>query len=78
MLKELFRFIYTREVVGLTELAEPLLAAANKFLVDDLKSICAVEIRDQITVDNVIILMTYANEHNCMEVEDYTAQFIAR
>lgn len=79
VLKEMLRFIYThREIIGLSELAEPLLVAANKYLLDDLKSICAAEILDQIQVDNAVRFLIFANAHNCSDIEDYAAQFIAR
>lgn len=78
VLKEVFRYIYTREVVGLEALAEPLLVAANKYLVEGLKGICAAEILGQIKIENVLRLVVFANQHNCSEVVEYAAQFIAR
>lgn len=78
VLKELLSFIYTRKVENLFEVAEPLLIAANKYLIDDLKSICTAEILDQIEVENVIRLMILASEHNAQELEEYAIEFIAR
>lgn len=78
VLKELFRYFYCREVEGLPDIAENLLTAANKYLVDELKLICAAEILDRLDVDNVIRLLIFANQHNCLEVEDAAAQFVAR
>lgn len=78
VLKELLSFIYTRKVENLFEVAEPLLIAANKYLIDDLKSICTAEILDQIEVENVIRLMILASEHNAQKLEEYAIEFIAR
>lgn len=78
VLKELFRFFYCGEVKGLSAIAPKLLVAANKYLVDDLKTLCAGEIVETLNVENALKLLIFANQHNCGELEEYAVRFIAR
>ena len=58
--KALIRFIYTsHSKVG--NLAQELLVAANKYGIQDLKEICAKELRKNLTVDNAVRLLVLSD-----------------
>lgn len=78
VLRELLRFFYYRDVEGLDPIAEPLLAAADKYLVNDLMQVCAVPILRKLNVDNAIRLVILGFKHNCKQIEEYAVSFIAR
>lgn len=78
VVKELLRFFYYRDVEGLDPIAEALLVAADKYLVQDLKQVCAVPILKKLNVDNAIRLAILGFQHNCQEIEEYATTFIAR
>jgi speckle-type POZ protein len=73
--KALLRFIYTGhcEVGNLTE---DLLMAANKYDIQDLKEICAKELRKKLTVDNAVRLLVLSDLNQSEDLKDGAIHFI--
>ena len=64
--KEFLRFLYTNIAPKYVEdLTMELLAAADKYCVDDLKMICERAIIFNLNGDNVIDALILAEKHNC-------------
>jgi len=64
--KEFLRFLYTDVAPKYAENSTmELLAAADKYGVDDLKNICEKEINPNLNGDNVIDTLILAEKHNC-------------
>jgi speckle-type POZ protein len=73
--RALLRFIYTGhcEVVNL---AEELLVAANKYDIQDLKQICAKELRKKLTADNAVHLLVFSDLHQANDLKEGAIRFI--
>ena len=73
--KALLQFIYTGYCkVGM--LAEKILVAANKYDIQDLKQICAKELRKKLTVDNAVHLLILSDLHQSEDLKDGAIWFI--
>jgi speckle-type POZ protein len=73
--KALLRFIYTGHCqVGL--LAEQLFMAADKYDIEDLKQMCAKELRKKLTVDNAVRLLVLSDLHRANDLKDGAIRFI--
>jgi speckle-type POZ protein len=73
--KALLQFIYTGHCeVG--NLAEQLLVAANKYDIQDLKEICADELRMKMTVGNAVRLLVLSDLHQAEDLKDDAMRFI--
>ena len=73
--KAFLQFIYTGHC-EVESLAEELLVAANKYDVQDLKQICAKELRMQLTVDNAVRLLVLSDLHQSEDLKDGAIRFI--
>jgi len=62
--KEVLRFMYTDQVGQLDELAEELLAAAERYMLNLLKSKCEAHLAGKITVENCAELLLLADLHS--------------
>ena len=73
--RALLRFIYTGQCqVG--NLAEQLPVAANKYGIQDLKQICAQELRTKLTADNAVDLLIFSDVHYAKDLKDGAIRFI--
>lgn len=75
VMDEILRFAYTGDVQNLNIIAKDLLAAANKFLFEDLKNICEAELFNNLTVDNVVELLSFAEMHNAVKLQEQALDF---
>ena len=62
--KEMLRFIYTDQVENVDALAEKLLAAADKYMLDLLKTKCEAYLATNITGENCCQLLILADLHS--------------
>ena len=75
--RALLQFIYTGHCqVGV--LAEQLLIAANKYDIQELKEICAKELRMQLTVDSAIRFLILSDLHRAAKLKESSISFINR
>jgi speckle-type POZ protein len=75
--KALLQFIYTGHCkVG--NLAEELLVAANKYDIQDLRDICAKELRKKLTVENAVDFLLFSDLHQANDLKDGAIRFIIR
>lgn len=75
VMKELFRFIYTQKVENLEILASDLLAASNKYELDDLKNTCEKVLIRNLSIENVIDYFVLADHHQAHELRNSVNQF---
>ena len=61
--EELLHFINTGETSNVDQIAQQLLAAAEKYDVKDLKLICEDVLTKQLTVDNCVKTLIFADIH---------------
>lgn len=64
VLKELLRFIYSGKVKGITKIADDLLVAAERYSVEELKSMCETILCDKLSLDNVLYYLSLAELNN--------------
>ncbi|XP_034482070.1 speckle-type POZ protein-like [Drosophila innubila] len=76
VVSELIRFIYTGKVQKLNELSGELLAAADKYQLDDLKTICAKFMDDNLSIDNADAVLKSADLYNLPDLKIKTIQYI--
>ena len=73
--RALLRFIYTGHCqVG--NLAEQLLIAADKYDIQDLKEICAKELRKNLTANNAVDLLILSDLHQTNDLKEGAIRFI--
>ncbi|XP_006659952.1 BTB/POZ and MATH domain-containing protein 2-like [Oryza brachyantha] len=86
VLKELLHFMYTDSLSlytdGLdrgdkTEMIKNLLAAADRYAVDKLKTICEDSLCECLSVENVVSMFAMADQHSCFKLKDACAEFMA-
>lgn len=75
VLNELFRFIYAGKVNAIESIAEDLLVAADKYLVQDLKTMCETDLCLNISVDNVLQYISLASMNNATELKSQAISF---
>jgi len=73
--KEFLRFIYTDRVQFTEKNAEPLLAAADKYLIPTLKWKCEEYLIEYLTSENCIELMRMAEMHDTFNLKSITEDF---
>lgn len=78
VMKELFRFIYSEKVENLETLASDLLVAANKYELEDLKSLCEKVLIKNLSTNNVIDLYVLADHHQAGELKSYVCEFLSK
>ena len=74
--QELLRYIYTEQIPKLDELAGELLAAAEKYQLDDLKERCERRLVFMTTVDNAVDMLQLADLYNADVLMQETLSFI--
>ena len=73
--KEVLRFIYTDEVEQLDELAVELLAAAERYMLNLLKSKCEAHLAEKISVENCADLLLLADLHSALGLKTFVLDF---
>ncbi|TPP56080.1 Speckle-type POZ protein [Fasciola gigantica] len=75
-LAEVLRYIYTGQVIGLDKLAHDLLAAADKYQLERLKTMCEEALVESLTVENACDILGLADTHNAEQLKAHTLEFI--
>ncbi|XP_001602264.2 speckle-type POZ protein-like isoform X1 [Nasonia vitripennis] len=76
VLEELIRFLYTGRVKEIDTIAPGLLAAADKYALNDLKLMCERSIFSNLTVDNVLNTLVIADRHNSLTLKQQAIEFM--
>ena len=74
--KEMLRFIYTDQVENVDALAEKLLAAADKYMLDLLKTKCEAYLATNITGENCCQLLILADLHSVERLKTSVLDFV--
>lgn len=75
-LAEVLRYMYTGQVVGLDKLAHELLAAADKYQLERLKSMCEESLVESLSVENSCGILGLADMHNAEQLKSHALDFI--
>lgn len=78
VIKEFLRFIYFEKVENLDQISVELLIFANKYHVNELKTICENYISDNLSVDNFCNLLLLALIHNSIKLIEKIIDFILK
>ena len=76
--EELLHFIYTGETSSVDQMAQQLLAAADKYDVRDLKLICEDVLTKQLTVDNCVKTLIFADIHSADKLKQKCVEYIVQ
>lgn len=68
--------LYTDAIEIDSELALPLFAAADRFQIDRLKSLCAAKIEADLAIVNCCHALTVADQHSAFELKEVCISFI--
>ncbi|WOL12593.1 BTB/POZ and MATH domain-containing protein 1-like isoform X1 [Canna indica] len=87
--KALLHFIYWDSVAGIEELAglttkcastlmaQHLLAAADRYALERLKSLCEVKLCDDVAINTVATTLALAEQHHCFQLKSVCLKFVA-
>ncbi|XP_065205325.1 speckle-type POZ protein-like [Planococcus citri] len=75
-ISELLSYIYTGKCKNLEKVADSLLEAADKYGLDQLKMICAEELRRTLSVENAASILALADLHGVKELKNEVMKFI--
>ncbi|XP_033228296.1 speckle-type POZ protein B-like [Belonocnema kinseyi] len=70
VLEEFLKYIYVRKIDKLEELAAELLIAANRYEMEELKSICERELVKKLTLENVLTYLMMADSDNGFNLKE--------
>ena len=73
---EVLRFLYTDEVEKLDEMADKLLAAADKYILDLLKDKCEAYLSGQITLNSCCKMLILADRYSALDLKKIALDFI--
>ena len=73
---EVLRFIYTDKVEKLDELASALMVAADKYMLDLLKTMCEESLARNVTLDNCCELLILAHLHSAQGLLKVLLDFV--
>nr|CAH8858067.1 unnamed protein product [Trichobilharzia regenti] len=73
---EVLRYIYTGQVVGMDRLAHELLAAADKYQLERLKTMCEEALVESLSVENACDIFGLSDMHNAEQLKAHTLEFI--
>lgn len=74
--REMLRFIYTGKVQNLPNMADTLLAAADKYDLERLKIMCEEALCTNLSVENAATVLILADLHNAEQLKAQTIDFI--
>jgi speckle-type POZ protein len=75
-MQELLRFIYTKEIQNLDTIAPKLLYAAEKYDLQELKSLCASHLIEEVSEESVFENLVLAYRHNEQQLLNECMEFI--
>jgi len=78
VMEELLRYIYTNKVNGINAIAKALLAAADKYALDSLKTVCESALISELTVDDVADVLVLSDMHGCNHLKEAALTTIRR
>ena len=78
VINELIRFIYTKKIEFLHDIAHELISAAHKYGINDLKELCEESLCKNINVDNALKLLHIADLNNARYLKEFTSNFIIK
>ena len=76
VVKEMLRFMYTGRVEKMDELAIGLLMAADKYLIDQLKTQCQAALTETVTVENCCQLLALADSYSASQLKTVATRFV--
>lgn len=76
IMRELIRFAYSGEVENLNLKAKDLLAAADKYAFEDLKSMCELSLSKNLNAENVIVTLNVADLHSTPKLKEQALQYL--
>ncbi|UYV69892.1 SPOPL [Cordylochernes scorpioides] len=76
VLQELLRFIYTDNVLNLSDMADRLLMAADKHELKRMKALCEDALSRTLTLDNAFDVLLYSDKCNAEQLKAFTIHFI--
>lgn len=76
ILKEMLRYIYTGQVENMENVAIDLFIAADKYDIQDLKSMCEKHIANSLTVENAIQIFDLADKYNAEQLKNQAIYFV--
>lgn len=74
--REFLSYMYTLEVSDIEKFAKNLLPVANKYLVEDLKTLCENELTKQLSSENVVEILNLADHNNAPDLKAKAQEFI--
>lgn len=75
--KEMLRFMYSGKVNDIKNVAHNLLAAADKYCLEDLKDLCEDTLCKNLSIENAIDYLKLADFHNTPKLKQMTINYIA-
>ena len=75
---EMLRFIYTKKVDRLHDIANDLIVAAHKYGLIELKELCVKYLCENINFDNALELIIIAEQHSAKDLKDSVFDFIIK
>ena len=76
VVKEMFRFIYTKKIEFLHDIAHELILAAHKYCIPGLKKVCEESLCKNITLENALELLKISDFYNAKCLKDFAVGFI--
>ena len=76
VVKEMLRFLYTDRVEKMDELAKDLLMAADKYMIDQLKTQCQAALTETVTVENCCQLLALADSYSASQLKTVATRFV--
>ncbi|KAJ8667306.1 hypothetical protein QAD02_008968 [Eretmocerus hayati] len=76
VLLELFRFIYCGKIKDIKNHAEALLIASEKYMIEELKTLCEKDLCGRLSIENVVERLNFATLHNASVLKTNCISFI--
>ena len=76
VMKEVLRFVYTGKVLNLDEMADSLLAAAEKYQLIRLKAMCEKTLLENLSIQNASDMLVFADLHKADQLKTQIIDFI--
>lgn len=78
VMEQMIEFIYTEDCPKMTEMAEELLIAAEKYQIKQLKDICMQKLREGLTISNVSERLIFAEVHSASKLKECALMDISK
>ena len=75
-IKEMLQFLYTDQVPKMNQMVGDLLEAADKYLIEPLKTQCQNALTETLSVDTCLDILTLADRFSLMELKSVVTEFI--